>query len=84
MRLRENCEKVIETPEQKQQIREDLQFVSATLVGHAEEFVSCWGVVRSEYEPLIRALAIPVARAQASLRPHLPDSDSQPQTPQAA
>lgn len=68
-RLRKNCQTVIETPEKQTEIRGDLQLVSFAMVAHAEEFLHLWGIVRHEYEPLVRALAIPVARGQAGLQP---------------
>ena len=68
-RLRKSSENKIVTPESTAAIRADLQFVANALVGHAEEFLHCWGVVKTEYLPLVRALAIPTARAQSFLQP---------------
>jgi hypothetical protein len=55
------------------------EFMAQFFIDHAAEFLGCWQVLRSEYEPLIGVLSVLARRAIATN-----DSRSQVEAPQPA
>lgn len=46
-----------------------LEFLSSELIAHADEFIACWLVARTEYEPMLNILARVAGRVSGKLNP---------------
>lgn len=56
-RLIELRDQKIMTPTTESEVRGLIEFLSSTLLEHTSEFLACWLVARTEYEPLLSNLA---------------------------
>lgn len=66
-RLKELNEKTIKSPNDDAEAKGLLQFVTGSLLTHAEELFGCWVVCRNEYTPLVTGFTGLLNRALAAI-----------------
>lgn len=58
-------EQRIKTPTLEAELTGIMEYLANTFLNHAPEFIGCWNVVRTEYEPICVNLASLFSRVQA-------------------